>query len=64
MGAWAHMEPELETVLTQIGAAHTRAQYVGRTVSASPATGLASRHKYEQETLVKEALGSAPGIGE
>ena len=31
-------------------------RYVGRAASASPATGLASRHKYEQEALVSEAL--------
>jgi 2-oxoglutarate dehydrogenase E1 component len=29
---------------------------VGRAASASPATGLASRHKAEQEALVNEAL--------
>ena len=47
----------LETILTEIGAKNTRARYAGRKASASPATGLASRHKFEQETLVKEALG-------
>ena len=56
-GAWFHMEPELEVILTEIGAKHKRARYAGRVASASPATGLASRHKFEQETLVKEALG-------
>jgi 2-oxoglutarate dehydrogenase E1 component len=56
-GAWAHIEPELETILTEIGAKQTRFRYAGRKASASPATGLASRHKFEQETLVKEALG-------
>ena len=44
-------------ILTEIGAKKTRFAYAGRKASASPATGLASRHKYEQETLVKEALG-------
>ncbi len=56
-GAWFHMEPELETILTQIGAKNTRARYAGRAASASPATGLASKHKLEQQTLVNEALG-------
>jgi 2-oxoglutarate dehydrogenase E1 component len=55
-GGWAHMEPNLEWVLTRIGAKHTRATYVGRAASASPATGLASRHKAEQEALVSDAL--------
>ncbi len=56
-GAWFHIEPELELILTELGARHKRPRYAGRAASASPATGLASRHKYEQETLVKEALG-------
>ena len=57
MGGWTFVEPNLEWVLTRIGAKHSRATYAGRAASASPATGLASRHKFEQETLVKEALG-------
>ncbi|GAB1479950.1 2-oxoglutarate dehydrogenase E1 component [Paracoccaceae bacterium] len=56
-GAWSFIEPELEALLTGIGAKHGRFRYAGRVASASPATGLASRHKFEQETLVKEALG-------
>jgi 2-oxoglutarate dehydrogenase E1 component len=56
-GAWFSIEPEIEGVLTKIGAAQTRPRYAGRVPNASPATGLASRHKYEQETLVKDALG-------
>ena len=57
MGAWSHIEPELESLFTAIGAKNTRARYAGRVASASPATGLASKHKYEQQTLVNEALG-------
>ncbi len=56
-GAWSFIEPELETVLTKIGAKQTRARYAGRVAAASPATGLASRHKSEQTALVSEALG-------
>ena len=55
-GAWSFIEPEVETLLTKIGAKHSRPRYAGRTASASPATGLASRHKFEQQTLVNEAL--------
>jgi 2-oxoglutarate dehydrogenase E1 component len=57
MGAWTHIEPELETILADIGAKHARAKYAGRVASASPATGLASKHKAEQQNLVNEALG-------
>ena len=55
-GGWSFIEPNLEWVLTRIGSKHTRARYVGRSASASPATGLASRHKAEQAALVSEAL--------
>lgn len=55
-GAWSFMEPNLEWVLTQVGAQQTRPRYVGRTASASPATGLASRHKAQQDALVNDAL--------
>ena len=55
-GYWTHMEPNIEWVLDQVGGASKRARYVGRTASASPATGLASKHKAEQEALVNEAL--------
>jgi 2-oxoglutarate dehydrogenase E1 component len=56
-GGWTFVEPNLEWVLTRIGAKSKRAAYAGRAASASPATGLASRHKAEQEALVNEALG-------
>ena len=56
MGGWSFVEPNLEWVLTRINATHSRARYVGRAASASPATGLASRHKHEQEALVSESL--------
>ncbi len=54
-GAWSFVEPNLEWVLTRIKAKHSRAVYAGRNASASPATGLASRHKAEQEALVNDA---------
>ena len=55
-GAWSFIEPNLEWVLTRIKAKHTRPIYAGRSASASPATGLASAHKQQQEALVNEAL--------
>lgn len=55
-GGWTFVEPNLEWVLTKIGARFSRVSYVGRTASASPATGLASKHKAEQDALVNEAL--------
>jgi 2-oxoglutarate dehydrogenase E1 component len=55
-GGWTFMEPNLEWVLGRIGAAHGRPRYIGRPASASPATGLASTHKKQQEALVDQAL--------
>ncbi|MCL7463627.1 2-oxoglutarate dehydrogenase E1 component [Phaeovulum sp. NW3] len=55
-GAWTFVEPNLEWVLTKIEARHSRARYAGRVASASPATGLASRHKAEQDALIHDAL--------
>ncbi|MDO5614358.1 MAG: 2-oxoglutarate dehydrogenase E1 component [Paracoccus sp. (in: a-proteobacteria)] len=57
-GGWSFVEPNLEWVLERIGAKHSRARYVGRAAAASVATGLASRHKAEQDALVSEALAA------
>ncbi len=55
-GAWTFVEPNIEWALSKIDAKHGRPRYAGRAASASPATGLASRHKAEQEALVHDAL--------
>jgi 2-oxoglutarate dehydrogenase E1 component len=55
-GAWSFVEPNIEWVLGKIGAKVQRPRYAGRNATASPATGLASRHKAEQEALVNDAL--------
>ncbi|MEM6849659.1 MAG: 2-oxoglutarate dehydrogenase E1 component, partial [Pseudomonadota bacterium] len=55
-GAWTFVEPNIEWVLGRIGAAHGRPRYAGRSASASPATGLAKKHRQEQDALVADAL--------
>jgi 2-oxoglutarate dehydrogenase E1 component len=55
-GAWSFIEPNLEWVLGRLKGKMTHPRYVGRTASASPATGLASQHKAQQQALVNEAL--------
>ncbi|MGR3572491.1 2-oxoglutarate dehydrogenase E1 component [Brevirhabdus sp.] len=55
-GAWSFIEPNIEWVLSRLDARHTRPRYVGRAASASPATGLASQHKSQQQALVDQAL--------
>jgi 2-oxoglutarate dehydrogenase E1 component len=59
MGSWSYIEPNLEWVLDHTKGKSRRARYVGRAASAATATGLASRHAYEQRTLVGEALAAA-----
>ncbi|HSF93391.1 MAG TPA: 2-oxoglutarate dehydrogenase E1 component [Thermohalobaculum sp.] len=55
-GGWFFVEPNIEWVLGRIGTKVGRALYAGRPASASPATGLAARHKAEQDALVEAAL--------
>ncbi len=55
-GAWSFIEPWIEWTLDQIDTVKKRPRYVGRPASASPATGLASKHKAQQEALIDDAL--------
>ena len=55
-GAWSFMEPNIEQILNNLSIKAKRAKYVGRPASASPATGLASQHKEQQDKLIFEAL--------
>ncbi|KEC55260.1 2-oxoglutarate dehydrogenase E1 component [Bartonella rochalimae] len=58
MGAWSFIEPYLEWVLTHIRARYSRARYAGRSASASPATGLMSKHLEQLAAFLEDALGS------
>ena len=52
MGGWAFVEPRLRAILP----AGRSLQYVGRSASASPATGSYAIHNLEQSKLVNESL--------
>ncbi|HKC62502.1 MAG TPA: hypothetical protein VKB86_02640, partial [Pyrinomonadaceae bacterium] len=52
MGGWTFVEPRLMNMLP----ACQRPYYVGRTASASPATGSYTIHELEQRRLVDQAL--------
>jgi len=56
-GGWTFVEPNIEWILGRIGSKSKRPAYTGRPAAASPATGLASQHKQQQEALVNFALG-------
>ena len=52
MGGWAFIEPRIRTILPD----GRSFEYVGRTPSASPATGSYAIHNLEQSKLIEEAL--------
>ncbi|NOX73427.1 MAG: 2-oxoglutarate dehydrogenase E1 component [Alphaproteobacteria bacterium] len=56
-GGWTFVEPNIEWILGRIEAKTKRPTYAGRPAAASPATGLASQHKLQQQALVIAALG-------
>ncbi len=55
-GAWFFVAPLIEDVLNSAKSKVERVRYAGRQASASPATGLATRHAAEQAALVADAL--------
>ena len=57
MGAWHFLEPYLEWVLNQVGAAHRRARYAGRPAAAATAVGVMSKHLTQLRQFLDEALG-------
>ena len=56
MGSWQYIEDFLEKTLIKIGAKKTRPRYIGRALSASTATGIASKHKAQQQAILDEAF--------
>ena len=57
MGAWLFVEDRLREQIKS----SVKLMHAARTVSASPAAGLAKLHQAEQEALVDEALGISKG---
>ena len=57
MGAWSFLEPYLEWVFDHIKSKQKRARYVGRPSSASPATGMMSKHLAQMKSFLEDALG-------
>mgnify|MGYP001279888016 CR=1 FL=1 len=56
MGAWTYLDRRLEGALIEAKIQAKRPLYVGRPEAASTATGLLSRHIFEQNLLVSQAL--------
>jgi 2-oxoglutarate dehydrogenase E1 component len=56
MGAWSFIEEFIEEVARELRFERPQVRYAGRAAAASPATGLASRHRAQQEALIEDAL--------
>ncbi|MBL1436973.1 MAG: 2-oxoglutarate dehydrogenase E1 component [Rhodobacteraceae bacterium] len=61
-GYWSFVEPNIEEVLNQIDAKHSRPIYVGRKAAASPATGHGASHKHQLEAFLNDALTIDKGL--
>ena len=59
MGAYSYVSPRIMTATRQINDDEKRARYVGRRVSASPATGMSAIHKVEYDFIMEGVFGSA-----
>ncbi|MGH8527614.1 MAG: 2-oxoglutarate dehydrogenase E1 component, partial [Gammaproteobacteria bacterium] len=58
MGAWNFVGPYLEWVLGQAGSRSKRPLYAGRPASASPATGLMSRHLAQLKAFMDDVFAA------
>lgn len=56
MGGWQFVDRKIEHILRETNHHTAYVKYVGRLASASPAAGVASVYKAEQELLVNQAL--------
>ncbi|NNC47499.1 MAG: 2-oxoglutarate dehydrogenase E1 component [Sphingomonas sp.] len=61
-GSWFFVEELIEACLSEAGHEGMRPVYAGRDAAASPATGLASRHKKQQAALIADALGHSSPV--
>jgi 2-oxoglutarate dehydrogenase E1 component len=55
-GGWMFVLPRFEWILEELERKQLKPIYVGRTASASPATGSGKEHQQEQALLVEQAL--------
>jgi 2-oxoglutarate dehydrogenase E1 component len=62
MGAWSFIRDYLDesaSKITKVG----KVEYVGRSASASPATGFEYVHKKVQEEVISKAFGGKSNLG-
>lgn len=67
MGAYSHVNPRIMTATREINNNEKRPRYVGRAVSAAPATGMSKVHQQEYQMIMNGVFGGdlgKEGLGE
>ena len=59
MGAYSYVLPRIMTATREINNNEKRARYVGRQVSAAPATGIGKVHQEECQRILTGVFGEA-----
>jgi len=57
MGAFSYVQPRIMTATRQLNDIEIRARYVGREVSAAPATGMGTIHQAEYKSILNGVFG-------
>ena len=57
MGAYAYIAPRVETATRELNKNEKRPRYVGRPVSAAPATGMGKVHAKEYQKIMDGVFG-------
>lgn len=58
MGAYSYVNPRIMTATREINNDEKRPRYVGRRVSAAPATGMARVHQAEYQEIMDGVFGN------
>ena len=56
MGAWSFINPLIDETIISINLKQDRIRYIGRPSAASTATGIAAKHKREQQSIIDNAF--------
>mmetsp|Transcript_9443 Transcript_9443/g.14516 ORF Transcript_9443/g.14516 Transcript_9443/m.14516 type:complete len:1074 (+) Transcript_9443:233-3454(+) len=64
MGAYSYVLPRIMTATREINDDEKRPRYVGRKVSAAPATGMGMVHQHEYKIIMDEIYGDASDLGD
>ena len=57
MGAYSYVLPRIMTATREINEDEHRPRYVGRPVSAAPATGMSKVHQMEYQSILNGVFG-------